>query len=381
MSFASSDPYKRLVWHNILFFGITPLGAFITVPLYAYWVGFTPAEWWLAAFMCATTMMATTFGYHRLFAHRAFKAHPAVVIANLFFGAAAFEQSALTWSSQHRDHHRFTDTDRDPYNIKKGFFHAHMGWFLFREAPVDYENVKDLSQDRVIRFQHEWWLVIAIAAGFVLPLFTGLAMGNFWGVLAVAVFARYVLVHQCVFLINSACHMFGTRTYDEKQTARDSWVCALLTNGEGYHNYHHRFPTDYRNGVRWYHWDPTKWLIGALGWMGLTWDLKKTPDVLIHEARIQQEHRDLVRMLQETNHPKLAEILQNFSAYYENLLRSLKQWEEAFVAYRRVHSAGCRVTARAAKKEMKKARSAFLAGLKQWETYAESSSRLLSPAL
>lgn len=376
MSVASPDPYKRLVWHNIIFFGVTTLGACVMVPLYAYWVGFTAADWCLAAFMVFATMMATTFGYHRLFAHRAFKAHPAVTLANLFFGAAAFEQSALTWSSQHRDHHRFTDTDRDPYNIKRGFWHAHMGWFLFREAPVDYDNVKDLSQDPVIRNQHEWWLSWAIAGGFILPLFIGLVTGRFWGAVAAAVFLRFVVVHQCVFLINSACHMFGTAPYDRNQTARDSWVCAFFTNGEGYHNFHHRFPTDYRNGVRWYHWDPTKWFIAVLGWAGLTWDLKKTPDVLIHETQLQQLHLDVVTKLGGLNHPKVAEILETLSDRYEKLLVSLKSWEAAFVAYRRAHREGCRVTCHAAKREMKKARSAFFERLEQWKAFAETSSLL-----
>ena len=99
--------------------------------------------------------------------------------------------------------------------------------------------------------------------------------------------ARLALVHHCTFFINSFAHTFGTAEYDAVSSAKDNWIGALLTNGEGYHNYHHRFPSDYRNGIRWYHWDPTKWVIWTLSKVGLASELKRTPLEKIAEARSQ----------------------------------------------------------------------------------------------
>lgn len=364
---------KQLVWTNILFFGLTTLISFTGLPLYAYFVGLTSADWALFFFMAAATMMATTFGYHRLFAHRAFKAHPIVVFLNLFFGAAAFENSAITWASQHRDHHRFTDTERDPYNIKNGFWYAHMGWFLFRAHNVDYDNAKDLSADPMVKTQHDQWIFWAIAGGFVLPLMIGLFTGHFWGAFFLGVCGRFFIVHQSVFLINSACHMFGRATYDEAQTAKDSWVCALLTNGEGYHNYHHSFPNDYRNGVRWYHWDPTKWAIRLLSFFGLTYDLKKTPEVLIHEAHIEQQRDDLITAFKKQEHPYLKEALHTLTVNYERARASLKSWEAAFAEYKRLRGEASASHMEEALARTQTARRNFFKARRQWIEFVNRS--------
>ncbi len=365
------------IWHNILFFGITTLITLTLTPIYAYFVGFDKVDWAIFWFMSAATMMATTFGYHRLFAHRAFKARTSVVLWNLFWGAAAFEQSALTWPSQHRDHHRFTDTDRDPYNIKRGFFYAHMGWFLFDTHTVDYDNVKDLQANKWCALQHKFWIWIAVFAGFGVPLAVGLLTGHFWGALFLGVAARFVFVHQCVFLINSACHMFGKATYKGTETARDSWVCALLTNGEGYHNYHHAFPNDYRNGVRWYHWDPTKWTIHLLSLFGMTYDLKRTPEIQIMQARVEQERTDLQLAFGAEAHPKMREALQNVTAQYERLRASLKHWEEAIVEYKKLKQAQATEGMHHAGEQLETARRNFFKAYKQWSESANQGSSLL----
>src|SRR3989338_3286557 len=105
-------------------------------------------------FFMAMTGLSVTVGYHRLFAHVSFKAHPLVRFLVLFFGAAAFEQSALKWAALHRTHHQYVDTEPDPYNIKVGFFYAHVGWIMFWKHGVDYQNVKDLQKSRLLMHQH-----------------------------------------------------------------------------------------------------------------------------------------------------------------------------------------------------------------------------------
>ena len=153
-------------WRNFLFFTITFAVSVIGVPIYIYTHGITAADIILFGFWSTATGLAVTVGYHRLLAHRAFKAHPVVVFLSLFFGAAAFEESALQWTSQHRDHHKYVDTDRDPYNIKQGFFYAHIGWILFHNHPIDYENVKDLQQNKFIMHQHQNYLFWAVGPAF-----------------------------------------------------------------------------------------------------------------------------------------------------------------------------------------------------------------------
>jgi stearoyl-CoA desaturase (delta-9 desaturase) len=121
-------------------------------------------------------------------------------------------------------------------------------------------------------------------------------MGSFLGGIAIGGFLRLVLVHHSTFFINSLCHVIGSQTYSKEHSARDSFVMALLTYGEGYHNFHHTFPSDYRNGIKWYHFDPTKWLIKTLTVVGLAEKLKKAPERLINEAK--------AKVMQEMNKNK-----------------------------------------------------------------------------
>ena len=130
-----------------------------------------------------------------------------------------------------------------------------MGWILFWKHVIDYANVRDLMGDRLAVNQHRHYQSWAIGAGVILPLAAGLAIGHPMGTVLLAIVLRMVLIFHVTFCINSFAHTFGSAHYDYHSSGRDHWLAALLTNGEGYHNYHHRFPSDYRNGIRWYHWD------------------------------------------------------------------------------------------------------------------------------
>ena len=270
---------------SILFFSAITYFTFIAAPIYFYQHGISRSEMILFLIYTFGTSFAITMGYHRLFAHVTYKTHPLIQFLLLYFGAASFQQSALKWASQHRKHHQFTDTDLDPYNIKKGFFYAHIGWILFWKQPVNYDNVKDLQQNKMLMSQHkhyQWW---AIGAGVIVPVILGALMGNHWQTsLLLNVNIRLFLVFTSAFFINSFCHTFGSADFDGSLSAKDHWLGAILTNGEGYHNFHHKFPGDYRNGYRWYHWDPTKWLIVLLSHLNLASDLKRVSDSKILEA-------------------------------------------------------------------------------------------------
>ncbi len=267
---------RRINWTNTLFLLITPIiGVAGTVFLVAN--GMLQIPTLILAFVwLMVSGLAITAGYHRLMSHRTYRAHPIVRIFFLLFGAAAFEGSALEWSTDHRNHHRYTDTDKDPYNINKGFWYAHIGWlFTLDTSRRDYSNVEDLASDKWIKLQHKYFVPIASVVGFVIPALIAWLWNDPIGGLIIAGVMRMVLNHHFTFCINSVCHIFGDRSYSKEQTGRDNWITAIFTYGEGFHNYHHQFPLDYRNGIRFYHYDPAKWLIRALNFFDLAHDLKK----------------------------------------------------------------------------------------------------------
>jgi len=205
----------------------------------------------------------------------------------LVFGTMALQNSVFAWCAGHRAHHlHVDDVDRDPYSARRGFWFSHIGWML-REYPSgrpDFSNIPDLKRDPMLAFQHRYYVPLALATNIGLPLILGILFHDVWGMLILAGVLRLVWSHHVTFFINSLAHMWGSRPYTEDNSARDNPVLAVITYGEGYHNFHHIFAHDYRNGVRWWQWDPTKWLIAGLQLFGLTRRLKRTPVFQIQRA-------------------------------------------------------------------------------------------------
>ena len=282
-------PFRRwqIRWGSIAFLGLVHVVALVGTPWYIATHAVSTAEWALFGIYMLATGFSITVGYHRLFAHAAFRARAPVRFLLLFFGAASFQQSALKWASLHRRHHQLVDTPADPYNIKHGFWYAHMGWVLFWKHVIDYANVQDLMGDWLAVYQHRHYQAWAIGAGVITPLAAGWAIGHPMGTVILAIALRMFLVFHVTFFINSFAHTFGSAHYDYHSSGRDHWLAALLTNGEGYHNYHHRFPSDYRNGIRWYNWDPSKWLIWTLAQIGLVSHLRRISVFRILDALLE----------------------------------------------------------------------------------------------
>jgi len=321
---------RKLIWINILFFSFTTLISLIGAPLYIYHFGLSLSEVLLFIFYTVATGLSITMGYHRLFAHRNYQTHPLITFLLLFFGAAAFEESALTWASQHRNHHQHVDTDKDPYSIKKGFWYAHMGWFLFWEHDINYQNVKDLRKNRLIMHQNQHYHFWVLIAGIVTPLLLGALSGHLIGAFLISVCLRQTLVSQTTFCINSFCHTFGKATFDIHASARDHWLMALVIYGEGYHNFHHRFPTDYRNGIHWYQWDPTKWTIAILKKLGLAWNLKRVSNFRILEAQLAAEELRVRDSFQQIgNSLVLTKALDALKSRHLQLKQNLMSWESS----------------------------------------------------
>ena len=234
--------------------------------------------------------LSITAGYHRLFSHRTHKAAWPMRLFYALFGAAAFQNSAIKWCSDHRRHHLKTDEEEDPYSVKKGFMWAHMGWVMVDQGEEIVEHVEDLQEDKILAWQDRHIFLIGFLVGIVLPGVVGfLAIGGMHGFLGGMIyggFLRVVVVHHATFLINSAAHTWGTQPYSTANTSRDSPILSFFTFGEGYHNFHHTFQADYRNGHKWYHWDPSKWWIKVASWIGMTKDLHRIPKKSIESQRM-----------------------------------------------------------------------------------------------
>jgi stearoyl-CoA desaturase (delta-9 desaturase) len=282
-------PFDRINWITSSFLIGTAALALTAVPVYLYFFGldwFQVALFFAMFFACGFSIST---GYHRLFSHIAFKASLPVRLLTLLFGAAAFENSVLMWASEHRRHHKHVDHDDDPYSISKGFFHAHIGWLLFKLNPDQpYDNVADLQRDPLIVWQDRYVQWIAVFVSFVPTALLGFVWNGWVGALGAFLIggvARIVVLQHCTFLINSACHFMGRQPYSTRCSARDSLLLALFTFGEGYHNYHHEFQHDYRNGVKPWQFDPTKWIIWTLSKIRLVRNLRRVPADVIAAAQ------------------------------------------------------------------------------------------------
>ncbi|MEM1082119.1 MAG: fatty acid desaturase [Pseudomonadota bacterium] len=286
----------KLVRSSAIFFALTNLAAFTLVPFWAWYQGYSLAAWISCMVLLALGGISITAGYHRLWSHRTFKARWPVRLLFAFFGGMAIQNSIYIWAARHRIHHRHVDdVERDPHSIKTGFWHAHIGWMLraWPTSEVDYSNVKDLEKDWVVMLQHRHYWTLVWAANLGIPILLGLVFNDLVGMLLLAGVLRLVMSHHFTFFINSLAHTWGKRPYSDDNTAVDNGLIALVTWGEGYHNYHHAFQADYRNGVRWWQYDPSKWLINLLAWTGLASDRKMVPRFRIQRAKLAMEFKRL----------------------------------------------------------------------------------------
>jgi stearoyl-CoA desaturase (Delta-9 desaturase) len=285
MSTPRTKPPLNLV--NVVIFVGFPLVALVLVPFWGIYRGYDGFQWLWALGFLYLNGMSITGGYHRLWAHNAYEAHPALKWFFAFWGAGALQNSILIWASDHRRHHRHVDDNsRDPYSARKGLWFSHMGWMLrkYDANARDFSNAKDLQRDPVVTWQDRYYVPLTVFMNLGLPLLLGIWHGDVIGTLLLVGLLRLVVNHHVTFFINSLAHYWGSRPYTETNSARDNGLLAFLTYGEGYHNYHHIFQADYRNGIRWWHWDPTKWMIALCHLLGLASNLRRAPNFKIQRA-------------------------------------------------------------------------------------------------
>ncbi|GBE87555.1 delta 9-fatty acid desaturase protein [Sparassis latifolia] len=286
-----SSLYKELNYLSLAILTITPS--------IAIWGAFhvkmrTETFWWCVVYYFITGL-GITAGYHRLWAHRSYNASKPLEYFFAMAGAGAVEGSIRWWSRGHRAHHRYTDTELDPYDANKGFWWSHVGWMLVKpRRKPGVADVSDLSKSEVVRWQHRWYLQLIVTFGFLFPTFVaGIFWGDWWGGFVYAGAARLTFVHHSTFCVNSLAHWIGETPFDDKHTPKDHMLTAFVTNGEGYHNFHHQFPTDYRNAIKWYQYDPTKWFIWTCAKLGLASHLKKFPENEVRKGQLTMQLKRL----------------------------------------------------------------------------------------
>ena len=225
--------------------------------------------------------------------------------------------------------------ERDPYCAKRGFWFSHLGWMLrdYPSARTDFGNAKDLQRDPIVMFQHRHYIPLVLAMNFGLPLLTGWLVDDVVGVFLLGGVLRLVVSHHFTFFINSLAHMWGSQPYSDRNTSRDNGILAFLTFGEGYHNFHHLYGSDYRNGVRWWQWDPTKWLIRSLAALNLANNLRRVPDVMIQRARLQMQLKRIEARLNQPGSrwhlPDFDDLKAQLAHEYQLLGTLVNEWSKA----------------------------------------------------
>jgi len=255
---------------------------FIGLHLALVGVFFVPVETWalvLAGVLYVVRMFGITAGYHRYFAHRAYKTSRVFQFVLAWLGCSSLQKGPLWWCAHHRGHHRWSDTPNDPHSPHEtSFWWSHVGWILSAESgPIPWQEIPDWSRYPELRWldRNHWLpgLVLAVLC-YLFGGLTGLA----WGFLV-----STILLYHGTFTINSLSHLFGNRRYATPDDSRNNFLLALITLGEGWHNNHHHYQSSANQGFFWWEIDISYSILVAMSWCGLVWDLRKPgPKALAH---------------------------------------------------------------------------------------------------
>lgn len=255
--------------------------------------------------MYLATGLGITMGFHRLFAHRSFDTVRPVRFLLAVLGSMSVQGPVLRWVAIHRSHHSHSDTPLDPHSphrygggvrgVLAGLWHAQVGWIFTVDHPDLHRHVRDFKNDKIMHVTSRLfglWVAIGlliptVVGGLVTRSWTGALLGFLWGGLA-----RIFLVHHVTWSINSVCHMWGSRPYDNKDYSRNNFLCGLLALGEGWHNNHHAFPASARHGLRFWQFDCSWLVIRLLEMVGLVWRVRvPSPEAIVGKLAIPEIER------------------------------------------------------------------------------------------
>ena len=274
----ADDVHDDIIYPSTIPFILVHLGCFAAI-----WTSVT----WQALAICITLYWLRIFaigaGYHRYFSHRSYSTSRAFQFVLAFMSQTTTQKSVIWWASKHRHHHLYSDTGHDVHSPRHhGFIYSHLGWIFSRKHDEpDFAKVSDLTRYPELMWLHKFEVlpgVLLAGLCFLLAGWSGLVVGFLWST---------VLVYHATFCINSLAHVSGRKRYVTGDDSRNNWLLAVFTMGEGWHNNHHAYQSSVRQGFKWWEFDPTYYLLRALSWTGLVWDLKTPPEpVLRNEQRL-----------------------------------------------------------------------------------------------
>lgn len=255
-------------WLRVLPFIAIHLACFAVI-----WVGWSLAAILVAAALFAIRMFAITGFYHRYFSHRSFRTSRAAQFVFAVLGASAAQRGPLWWAAHHRKHHRYSDTEKDVHSPRQhGFWWAHMGWITAPgNFPTDLAQVKDFERYPELRFLDRFDILVPLLLGLSLFLLGG------WQFVIWGFFVSTVVLFHSTCVINSLAHMIGRRRYETDDDSRNSFILALITFGEGWHNNHHKHPGSTRMGFYWWEIDITYYMLWILEKLRIIWNLNPVP--------------------------------------------------------------------------------------------------------
>ncbi len=228
----------------------------------------------LAVALYYVRMFGVTAGYHRYFSHRTYRTSRVFQFVLAWLAQSSMQKGALWWAAHHRGHHKYSDTTEDVHSFREyGFWYSHVGWILSRDTEAtEWDRINDLKRYPELVWLNKWHLVPGVVwavATYVLGGWHGFV----WGFLV----STTALWHG-TFFINSLAHCFGRRRYPTTDESRNSLLLSLITCGEGWHNNHHYYQRSVRQGFFWWEIDLTYYVLRALSWAHIVWDLHVPPE-------------------------------------------------------------------------------------------------------
>jgi len=363
---------RGINWGPAAFLIFYQVALLLGLPVYFYYNTPSWAMIAISVVLLYATGMSITAGYHRFFAHRTYKANKVVEAFLILFGTMACQGSVLRWSYDHRLHHAHVDGDDDPYAIKRGFWYAHCLWILEKPREIQQKTVSDLFRNKLVMFQHRHYESLMILTNVLMFLLVGWALNDYLGAFVISFWTRLFVLHHFTWFINSLAHTWGDKPFCTEQTAVDNYIISLLTFGEGYHNYHHAYSNDYRNGIRWYHYDPSKWLIWAFNKLGWTRDLKRMDPYTIKKRMILERKDLLTNRLKDLWYVKKDELENSIQEISEGILEKITEFKQLNDKYR--EAKGQKDLRSNLKTELKKLKS----NIKQdWRMWKQLSSQIM----
>lgn len=366
MSEPTSPGTTRIAWTPLLFIAGYHLALFIALPLYL--LDTMPGGRLIGGSLAlmAASLLSITAGYHRLYAHRTYRVRRPVEAVLLFFGTLAVQGSVFRWAHDHRLHHRHLDTEGDPYDTPRGFWHSHLLWMFKDRGDVDPRYLKDLMANPWLRIQHRYYGVLMVLANALAVAGLAWFTGDLVGAVVIGFLLRLFLVHHSTWFINSLAHMWGSKPYSTEHSAVNNFILALLTYGEGYHNFHHTFAGDYRNGIRWYQFDPPKYLIWLMSKLGLAWDLKRTDPLMIKKRLVQADRKFLMEHLERLPHVDTTAFKEAVEAMHEALSKKIAAAKAEMDRYRSLDRRSHREEIRQLRARLRRLQQDLARDLRTW---------------